>query len=89
MDIVGDILGTGSGSSVPAPGVGINFAFKLLFFVVIVFYVLYAFLLTLRVRILADTVDTKFNYLAKTLTYIHLIVVLVGSFLALIVLLLA
>jgi hypothetical protein len=87
MDFVGDILG--GSTQPPAPGVGINFIFKLLFFVVIVFYILYAFLLALRVRILADTVDTKFNYIAKAVTYIHLIVVLIGSFLALIVLLLA
>lgn len=67
----------------------INLSFKLLFFVVVIFYVFYAFLLTLRVRILSDTLNLPNNRLASSLTYFHLIIVLVGSFLALVVLLLA
>lgn len=67
----------------------INFAFKLLFFTVIVGYVFYAFLLTIRVRILADTVTTKNTKFAVWLTYVHMIAALIGSFLALVLLLLA
>lgn len=73
----------------PSAATFLNLAFKLLFFVVIVFYIFYAFLLTLRVRILADTLRLPNGRLAQTVTYVHLIVVLIGSFLALVLLLLA
>lgn len=79
----------GSGNSNSTATNFLNLTFKLLFFVVIVFYIFYAFLLTLRVRILADTLTLPNNKFAQTISYIHLVVVLIGSFLALALLLLA
>ena len=46
---------------------GINLVFKLLFFVILVGYVFYAFLMLLRVRILGDTVATQYHKFAQTL----------------------
>lgn len=60
---------------------------KLLFIVIIVGYILYSFMLTLRVRILSDTVNTPSNTFAKTLAYSHLLVSLVGGLFALILVL--
>ncbi|MCA9374851.1 hypothetical protein KC622_00810 [Candidatus Dojkabacteria bacterium] len=68
---------------------GLNTVFQLLFFVVLVGYVFYAFLLTLRVRILADTVSVKYSKIVKSVTIVHIVVALVGGFLALILILLA
>lgn len=81
LDGINTIQSTGS--------LGFNIIFQLLFFVIIVGYVFYAFLLLLRVRILADTVKTRFNKRATALTFAHLVIALVGSFLALILVLLA
>ena len=68
---------------------GFNIVFKLLFFIIIVGYIFYAFLLLLRVRILSDTVSTKNNKFVQLLVFAHLIVALLGGFLAMIVILLA
>jgi hypothetical protein len=68
---------------------GLNLIFKLLFFVIIVGAILYSFLLMIRVRILSDTIQAPLNRLALSLTYIQLLVSLIGGFLALIVILLA
>lgn len=68
---------------------GLNFVFKVLFFVILVGYVLYAFLLLLRVRILADTVKTPQNKLIHLIASGHLALSLIGSFLAMILVLLA
>ena len=62
--------------------------FKALFLVVIFGYVIYVVLLTLRVRILADTVKTPSNKAARILAYIHLLIAIVGSFFAVILILL-
>lgn len=67
----------------------LNFAFSCLFFVLIFGYVLYAFLLAVRVRILSETIRTPYNNLAVTLSYVHMLIALVGGFLALLVILLA
>lgn len=67
----------------------IGIIFKLLLFVILAMYVLYAFLLTLRVRILSDTVEVGPNKFVQLGIYIHMIVALVGSFLAFIITLLA
>lgn len=68
---------------------GLNTVFQLLFFVILVGYVFYAFLLTLRVRILADTVSVRYSKIVRAVTIIHLAIALVGGFLALILILLA
>lgn len=60
---------------------------KLLFLVVIFGYLVYVFLLTMRVRILADTIKTPSNLTAKLISYIHLFVAVVGSLLAVILIL--
>lgn len=61
---------------------------KLLFLVITFGYIVYVFLLTLRVRILADTVKTPSNATAKLISYIHLFIGVVGSLLAVILILL-
>jgi TRAP-type C4-dicarboxylate transport system permease small subunit len=61
---------------------------KALFLVVIFGYVIYTILLTLRVRILADTVKTPSNKIARILAYLHLLIAVVGSFFAVILILL-
>lgn len=66
-----------------------NFVFKVLFFVILVGYALYAFLLLLRVRILSETVDTPHNKLVQLLSYANLGISLVGGFLAMILVFLA
>ncbi|MCA9376989.1 hypothetical protein H6763_03055 [Candidatus Nomurabacteria bacterium] len=80
------------GLSGPTPSVsflGINFVFKLLFFVLLVGYILYSFLLLLRVRILADTIKTPHSGKVMFATTIHLLISLIGGFLAMILILLA
>lgn len=62
---------------------------KLLFFVLIFGYVFYVILLAFRVRILAETVHTPNNGLLRTIAFLHLIVAVVGSLLALVLILLA
>ncbi len=68
---------------------GFNFVFKLLFFVILAGYALYAFLLLLRVRILSETVDTPHNKFVLLLSYANLGISLVGGFLAMILVFLA
>ncbi|HRI05541.1 MAG TPA: hypothetical protein PLV59_01195 [Candidatus Dojkabacteria bacterium] len=53
--------------------------FKLLFMVVIFGYIVYTLLLTIRVRILNDTVKSSSNKKTLMLSYIHLLVAIVGS----------
>lgn len=69
-------------------GGSISGIFKLLFLVIIVGYILYVCILTLRVRILADTVQTPSNSTAKAISYIHLLISIVGSALAVLLILL-
>lgn len=79
-----------NGLTTPAMGfLGLNFVFKLLFFVILVGYALYAFLLLLRVRILSDTVETPQNKLIQLIASAHLALSLIGGFLAMILVLLA
>lgn len=61
---------------------------KILFLVVAIGYLIYVFLLTMRVRILADTVKTPSNGTAKLVSYAHLIFAVIGSALAVILILL-
>lgn len=65
--------------------VGTLSVFKLLFFVVLVGYVFFAFLLTLRVRILSDTVKVGPSRLVETGVYLHLVFALLGSFVAILI----
>jgi uncharacterized membrane protein YfcA len=67
---------------------GLDGILKLLFFVLIFGYIIYVFLLTLRVRILADTVKTPNNNTTKIASYIHLLLAIVGSAVAVILILL-
>ncbi|MBI2356718.1 hypothetical protein HYV12_01565 [Candidatus Dojkabacteria bacterium] len=53
--------------------------FKLLFLVVIFGYVIYSLLLTIRVRILNDTVKSSSNKKVLFASYLHLLVAVVGS----------
>ncbi|GAB4160783.1 MAG: hypothetical protein Fur003_4240 [Candidatus Dojkabacteria bacterium] len=68
---------------------GIPFVFKLFIFVILAAYVFYAFLLMIRVRILADTAQVGPYKLVRTLAFLHLVGALIGSFLAFIVAILA
>ena len=60
---------------------------KLLFIVVAIGYLVYVFLLTLRVRILADTVNTPNNKTTKVTSYLHLIISIVVTALSVILIL--
>lgn len=83
MDYVNELNQTG------VEVLDINFAYKLLFFILILGYLFYAFMLTVRVRILSETVKAPYNNFAVTISYIHMIVAIIGGFLALLVILLA
>lgn len=61
--------------------------FKLLFLVVIFGYVIYSLLLTVRVRILNDTVKSSGNSGTLVLSYIHLLVSIVGGLFSVILIL--
>lgn len=61
---------------------------KLLFIVLIAGYILYSFLMTLRVRVLSDSVNTPSNNFTKMVTYSHLLISLIGGLFALILILL-
>lgn len=81
MDILGGIntieFGVGSVASI----------IKLLFLVIGFGYLIYVLLLTLRIRILADTVQTPTNGNSKLAAYIHLLVAIAGSALSVILIL--
>lgn len=68
--------------------VGPAFIFKLLFVLLFAGYLGYAFMLTLRIRILQDTVKTGGSNIVRIVTYIHLLVALLGSLLGVILVLL-
>ena len=67
--------------------VGVVSIIKLLFLVLSVGYLIYVFLFTLRVRILADTVKTQNNGVAKLALYAHLLIAVFGTALAVILIL--
>lgn len=79
-----DLFTPGVGS-----GIDFNFGIKLLFFVILLFYVLYSFLIVLRVRILADTVETPHNKFIILVTWVNLLISIIGGFLAMILILTA
>ncbi len=58
--------------------------FKLFFLVIIFGYLVYAILLALRVRILNDTVKASSNKFIITLSFLHLVLAIIGSFIAVI-----
>ena len=60
---------------------------KLIFVVVAIGYLIYVFLLTLRVRILADTVNTPNNKNTKLASYLHLIISIIVTALSVILIL--
>lgn len=66
---------------------GVTWIIKLLFLVLATGYLLYVFLFTLRVRILADTVKTPNNGVARLLLYTHLLIAVFGCALAVILIL--
>ena len=79
-----------SGITTPSIGnFGFSFLFKILFACLFAFYALYSFFLTLRVRILADTVSTPLNKKILLLSYAHVGMVLIGGFIALMLILMA
>ncbi len=67
---------------------GVGIIFKVLFILIFTGYLGYAFMLTLRIRILNDTVKTDTNGFVRLLTYIHLLVALIGSLFGVILVLL-
>lgn len=76
----------------PQPNIdflGLAWVVKVLFFILIFGYIFFAFLLTFRVRILADTVNTSFNKVVRAVSVLHLIVALIGGILALAIILMA
>jgi len=83
-----DVL-TGFGGPTFDTSIGVTFIFQILYFVLLTGYVLYAFLLTLRIRILSDTVEVGNGKAIMFIVYLHLIVAIIGSFLAFLIALLA
>ncbi len=69
------------------PLFGLGGVLKLLFLILVIGYLIYVFLMTLRVRILGDTVKTKNQGMAKLVAYIHLLFAVIGSLLATILIL--
>lgn len=69
--------------------VSIAWVFKLLFLVLLAGIVLYTVLLSLRVRILSDTVQTPFNSYVKGMTALMMLVIIAGSVLSLAIILVA
>lgn len=63
---------------------GIAGVFKLFFLVIIFGYLVYAILLALRVRILNDTVKASSNKFVVTASFLHLVLAIIGSFIAVI-----
>ncbi|HVX92930.1 MAG TPA: DUF5657 family protein [Candidatus Dojkabacteria bacterium] len=63
---------------------GVASIFKLFFLIIIFGYLVYAILLALRVRILNDTVKASSNKFIITLSFIHLVLAIIGSFIAVI-----
>jgi hypothetical protein len=68
----------------------LNLAFliKLILLAVLVGYLVYSFLLALRIRILDETLQTRSNSFVRMITYVHLFFSLIGSFFAVILILL-
>ncbi len=69
-----DGLNTVSFGVQSVPGV-----FKLLFLVVIFGYVVYTLLQTVRIRILNDTVKSAANRRMLLISYLHLLIAIIGS----------
>lgn len=67
---------------------GFAFLLKLMLLSVLVGYLVYSFLLTLRIRILDETVQTQGNGTIRMLSYLHVFFALIGSFFAVILILL-
>ena len=82
MDILNEI--GGQGLSI----LGISLIFKILFLLVFVGYLVYAFLMTLRIRILQDTVSAGSTRFIRLLSYVHLTVAVIGSLVGVILVLL-
>jgi hypothetical protein len=78
-----DGIGLGSG-----PEIGLAFLVKLLLLAVLVGYLVYSFLLTLRIRILDETIQTQRNSFVRLISFVHLFFALIGSFFAVILILL-
>jgi hypothetical protein len=64
------------------------FLIKLILLAVLVGYLVYSFLLTLRIRILDETLQTRSNSFVRMISYVHLFFSLIGSFFAVILILL-
>lgn len=73
MDFL-DGLNTVSFGAQSVPGV-----FKILFLVVIFGYVIYTLLQTIRIRILNDTVKSAANRRMLLISYLHLLIAIIGS----------
>ena len=57
----------------------INNVFLLFIFIVLIGFCAYSFFLALRVRILVETLDTKESAFIGFLSWMHLLVVILGS----------
>jgi len=80
---------TGLGGPTFDISIGITLIFQILYFVLLTGYVLYAFLLTLRIRIISETVEIGNSKAIMTIVYLHLVIAIIGSFLAFLLALLA
>jgi hypothetical protein len=76
-------IGLQNGSLLSLP-----FLVKLILLAVLVGYLVYSFLLTLRIRILDETLQTRSNSFVRMIAYAHLFFALIGTFFAVILILL-
>jgi hypothetical protein len=76
------------GIGLQSPIAGAAFLVKFLLLTVLVGYLVYAFLMTLRIRILDETIRTQNNSFVRAISYLHLFFALIGSFFAVILILL-
>ncbi|HBB64698.1 hypothetical protein A3K02_00715 [candidate division WS6 bacterium RIFOXYD1_FULL_33_8] len=70
------------------PVINIGDIFKIPLILILVAVLFYAFMLTLKVRILSDTIDSEGNSKMKTLVYINLLTCIIASILGTIIILL-
>ncbi len=60
-----------------------SFLFKIMFSLLLILYIAYSLFLSLRVRILVDTIRTPWNKSLERLAFLHLYAVIVVGLLAL------
>ncbi len=76
MDIIDDI-----NTGIDYPAFNLGNLLKLPFVLILLVQIFYGLMLLLRVRIMADTVDSPQNSIIKKIVYLYMFVLLLGSLL--------